>query len=526
MSRASLIGHYPSVSFGAGWSQTGTPTISVAATTINGIPLDLVGDDDGGSSEQVSKTITLVGDGGKTISFLVKKSSSYATHQIGLYDSTIGYYRVLATINFTAATPTVTASTSYAGLVLSTTAEGTGYRVTLTAQGCVAANTNQLIILPAGGAAADTASFYIGDIRVWNDGARVRTRGWSVATPALDNRNVAAWSSVGTPVRTAAASVGNGCPLDLLSDDSGAALEGYTKAVTFTGNDVKILSCLVSKGSSTSSVIRLRDTSAPANRLLAVVTWSGTVPSIVMTTGTNLSSTLVDSVTNTYRLVFATTSVTAANVNQYEVYPATDAALATANTGTVYLGDFQAWDIDGDPVLYDSGYTSIGPAAQTVEDYSQLNVPYVAYPGNATARYWRIDIDDIGNTAGVVDLGRLIIAGAYTPTVNMSYGAALGLEDDTTRHVTDGGAALYNARSKRRSVTGVLDNMADAEALGTFWKMQKQLGTSGQFFFMWDSADTTYKHDRAFLACFRQLSALEAPYVSRNRAAFSLVEEI
>jgi hypothetical protein len=39
-----------------------------------------------------------------------------------------------------------------------------------------------------------------------------------------------------------------------------------------------------------------------------------------------------------------TTSVTAANVNQIEVYPATDAALAVANTGTINMGGVMAED--------------------------------------------------------------------------------------------------------------------------------------------------------------------------------------
>lgn len=175
--------------------------------------------------------------------------------------------------------------------------------------------------------------------------------------------------------------------------------------------------------------------------------------------------------------------------------------------------------------VYDSGTLTPWPAGLTAEDVNGLNIPFVVLPATS-ARYWWVELTDTANPAGYVDVARLVIAGAYTPAINMSYGAALGLETETSRTVTDGGAALYNERPVRRIVTGVLDHLTDAEGLASFLRMQHQLGTAGQLFFMWDSADTTYKWTRSFLAVHRTLSALEQPYVSRHRGAFQLVEEL
>jgi hypothetical protein len=152
------------------------------------------------------------------------------------------------------------------------------------------------------------------------------------------------WSAVGSPTRTAAAKYTGDVALDLIGDDAAGTLEGYTQTVTFTTNAVKAVSVFVAKGTSTSSAIRLRDTSAAANRLLAVVTWSGTVPSVAMTTGTLVGS--VPCANGVYRLLFQTTSVTAANTNSLEVYPATDSALAVSGTGTLYAGGAQAENYD------------------------------------------------------------------------------------------------------------------------------------------------------------------------------------
>jgi hypothetical protein len=148
------------------------------------------------------------------------------------------------------------------------------------------------------------------------------------------------WSAIGTPTRVAAALNCGDLALDLIGDDASGALEGYSQVVTFTGSAVKAISVFVAPGTSTSSVLRLRDTTASADRLLARIQWSAGIPSITMTTGTFITA--VRCYGGVYRLCFQTTSVTPGNVNQVELYPATTAALSTTNVGTLYAGGIQA----------------------------------------------------------------------------------------------------------------------------------------------------------------------------------------
>lgn len=150
----------------------------------------------------------------------------------------------------------------------------------------------------------------------------------------------AGWSSIGTPTRTAAAKRCGDLVLDLLGDDAAGTLEGYSQVVSFTANDVKSVSLFLAAGTSTSTVIRLRDTTASANRLLAVIAWAAGVPTVTMTTGTDIGT--VTCYNGVYRFQFKTTTVTAANTNQLEIYPATTSGLATSGTGTVYVGGVQA----------------------------------------------------------------------------------------------------------------------------------------------------------------------------------------
>lgn len=153
------------------------------------------------------------------------------------------------------------------------------------------------------------------------------------------------WTDVGTPTLSAGTTTNGALSLSTVGDDSAAALEGKIQTITFTGDAVKAISLYVKKGTSTSSVIRVRDTSAPADRLLAAITWSGTTPVVTMTTGTDLTGTPEQhGSSGIYRLSFATSSVTAANTNSLQIYPATDAALSVGNVGTIECGGVQAED--------------------------------------------------------------------------------------------------------------------------------------------------------------------------------------
>lgn len=152
----------------------------------------------------------------------------------------------------------------------------------------------------------------------------------------------AAWAAINTPVLSGT-DTSSGISLGGVDDNDGAAAEGYSQTITFTGNATKTIAVEFKKDTSISSVIRLRDTTAGADRLLAVITWSGTTPVITMTTGTNfLGSGAEQTYPGIWRAYFTTTSVTAANTNSLQVYPATDSALAGAASGKLYLGGVQA----------------------------------------------------------------------------------------------------------------------------------------------------------------------------------------
>lgn len=118
------------------------------------------------------------------------------------------------------------------------------------------------------------------------------------------------WTNAGSFTITADAVDLGALKLAKLLDPGGG--NELTLTLTFTGNAQKVVVVHVKEGDATAPYIRLEDTTASANRLLTELSWSGGVPSATMTVGTELISPALvrDGV---YRLVFLTTSVTAAN---------------------------------------------------------------------------------------------------------------------------------------------------------------------------------------------------------------------
>lgn len=136
-----------SENFGTTWVAGGTPTRSAAAHTASGVTLDLIGDDDAGGTEWYDQNITFTGDATKAVSVHMKEGAIPATTQVDMTDTTAVLVRLRATVSWSGGVPTVTMLVgTHTGTEL---LAGGVYRFLFAAPSVVAANTNQLRILPA-----------------------------------------------------------------------------------------------------------------------------------------------------------------------------------------------------------------------------------------------------------------------------------------------------------------------------------------------------------------------------------------
>lgn len=243
----------------------------------------------------------------------------------------------------------------------------------------------------------------------------------------------ASWAAIGTPTRTAAAAKCGDLSLDLIGDDSAAALEGYSQVVTFTASAVKAVSLFLKAGTSTSTVIRLRDTTASANRLLAVITWASGVPTVTMTTGTDCGT--VACYDGTYRFLFRATTVTPGNANQLEIYPASTSALAVANTGTVYAGGVQCenWD-------YPRAYVKTTTATVTHnKDHLQCTFGFVPQDmtiyGRLATPQWR-NVNPASSSATIVQLSTTGAGALYVSRITGASTLRAAILDAATTTLT------------------------------------------------------------------------------------------
>ena len=166
------------------------------------------------------------------------------------------------------------------------------------------------------------------------------------------------------------------------------------------------------------------------------------------------------------------------------------------------------------------------PAGTTPEDMAGINAAIVTVlPEDKSVRYLRCTISDVNNAAGYVELGRVIVAGAWRPSAFMTVGAKLGLESASERIVSDGGAALYLTKPMRRYWDFSLSLIEEAETFAQAWHMMRQLGSVGQLFFVYAPSEA-FLHERSFLCVMRDLSPVEFPFAHFRSVAFRLVEEL
>ncbi len=371
--------------------------------------------------------------------------------------------------------------------------------------------------------------------------AQARARSFT-ALPFFESLDFSSgWTPSGSPTRTGAALSAGGCILDLLADTSGAVTQYYLRNLAFTGNGQKVIAVEYSKGTinaASGSQFKLRDQTAATDRLVVNVSWSGTVPTVSVPTGSLL---LTESLGGgVYRSTFLTTAVTAANTNELDVAP----ALTNTDQGNLYVGIVNAWDAATIQLVYDSGFTAVFPVIYpantlpadhpsagtlklTAEDAVGYPMGIIIVPSaSSTAQYERWNFNDPGNSAGYIQLPRLIIAYGYQLSLNADYGLTLGYESESEAVPSDDGAKYYNDRRRRRTATMVFSNLPEDEALSLPFDFERRVGITNQFFFVFDPTDTVHMHRRSFLAVQKDLSPMAMAMYRRYGVPINIVEEL
>lgn len=197
-------------------------------------------------------------------------------------------------------------------------------------------------------------------------------------------------------------------------------------------------------------------------------------------------------------------------------------------TGVLFdTGWLEAW-----PPVYDSealeweapNYWS---GQYTDEEREGLTYTYIKSADvNMLARYWLVEIDDGANPDGYIQIGRVFVGEAWQPTINMSYGAGLGLEDPSEIDESLSGAEFYDERPKYRVAQFSIENLGVDEAMSRAFDLMRRVGTTREVLFQYDPADTFHAQRRSFVGRLRQLSPLECMNVDAHGVQYEVKEKL
>jgi hypothetical protein len=178
--------------------------------------------------------------------------------------------------------------------------------------------------------------------------------------------------------------------------------------------------------------------------------------------------------------------------------------------------------------VLEAGHPAYGTTTLALEDWT------AGYPVNFTnvrsspesPRYIWVTVIDTGNADGYVEFGRCWITYGYKPSHGISTGARFGYQTESRRRVTDGGAAFYNDRPRRRQFDFTLSQFGDDESLVYLLELERRVGTTQQMLFIGDSAAGVHMHRWAFPCTLERLNPLSMSRSLWNDHGFSLIEEL
>ena len=228
-------------------------------------------------------------------------------------------------------------------------------------------------------------------------------RAWvAEADNYVSEPDITQWADIGTPIVTGGqADPYGGLNAYLIEDDNVAGQEQKkwtVSAGTLPADGAQLCAIFVKRHTPppTQSLIQIWDATAAANRALAYITaWpAGGPPVLNVTLGTLID--VVDRGAGWYRVTFESTALTAANDNEFNIYPA---ASVNADTGQLYAF--------GPQIARDArALTPYQPAdGAVVEAGGVVGSPLMLFPGRQSGDYeWAEERDEEGASHGTVEI--------------------------------------------------------------------------------------------------------------------------
>lgn len=144
------------------------------------------------------------------------------------------------------------------------------------------------------------------------------------------------------------------------------------------------------------------------------------------------------------------------------------------------------------------------------------------------AKHIIVEINDVDNPDGYVEIGRLFFSDVWQPTRNASLGLAFKHNTSTEVETSLSDTEYFDVRKVRRSVSFELDRIPNADAFGRMFALQRLLGINGEILFAYTVRNfEEWSYERRFLGRLIELDAISEPYVDRrHKVPVNIIESI
>lgn len=145
---------------------------------------------------------------------------------------------------------------------------------------------------------------------------------------------------------------------------------------------------------------------------------------------------------------------------------------------------------------------------------------------NVSARYWKIEIDDQTNVAGVIEPGRLFLPEMWAPTINFAPGSnSDGFQVNTPEQEALGGYVYANRRTPRRTLRLTWPVLQSAET-PIIRRIRRICNTNKQLIVIPDPDDVANYHERNFVAKLRVTPDIALYKVGYLATGFDFIEVV
>lgn len=114
---------------------------------------------------------------------------------------------------------------------------------------------------------------------------------------------------------------------------------------------------------------------------------------------------------------------------------------------------------------------------------------FYKHTSTVIGRYILVNIADTTNANGYVQAGRFKAGVPFVPDINMAYGAALSVIDDSRQSRSLGLQLWSDVKPKRRKFTAALGYLTETEAMGSAYDLITQRGLTSDLLIVYDPDD-------------------------------------